>query len=189
VKFCSECGHPVRVAVPEGDDRPRALCDRCQRIFYENPKLVVGCLPRWRDQVLLCKRSIEPRLGYWTLPSGFMENGETIEQGALRETEEEAGARVSIIRLFSAFSLPFVDQVYLLFLADLQDLDFRAGAETEETRLFRKDEVPWDRLAFRAIEFALERYFAGDVDRDTTVHVGNYDRERDGGGWTLHGDD
>lgn len=140
--------------------------------------MVVGTLPRWEDKVLLCKRSIEPRRGYWTLPSGFLENGETLEQGALRETVEEAGAEVSLGRLFAVFSLPHVSQVYLTFLADLKNLDFRPGVESLEVRLVRKDEVPWDRIAFRAIEFFLERYFLLES-LDEGVHQGSWVRTKD----------
>jgi ADP-ribose pyrophosphatase YjhB (NUDIX family) len=143
-------------------------------IFYRNPRIVVGTLPYWENEILLCKRSIEPRSGFWTLPSGYLENGETVEQGALRETLEEAGARVSIIRLFSIFSLPHVNQVYMIFLSDLDDLDFEPGEETLEVRMFRKEQVPWRRIAFRAIEFSLQRYFAQAEASGQKVHIGAY---------------
>jgi ADP-ribose pyrophosphatase YjhB (NUDIX family) len=135
---------------------------------------VVGTLPRWGSEILLCKRSIEPRSGFWTLPSGYLENGETVEQGALRETLEEAGARVSIIRLFSVFSLPHVNQVYMIFLSNLNDLDFEPGEETLEVRLFGKEQVPWKRIAFRAIEFSLQQYFTPDGASEPAVHLGAY---------------
>jgi len=123
--------------------------------------------------VLLCKRSIEPRLGFWTLPSGYLENGETVEEGAIRETEEEAGAKVSVVRLFSVYSLPHVNQVYLIFLSELKDLEFKAGEETLEVRLFSQEEVPWDKIAFRAIEFTLKQYFTQE-DVTDQVHLGAY---------------
>ncbi|UCF35647.1 MAG: NUDIX hydrolase, partial [Acidobacteriota bacterium] len=143
MKFCSECGGPTTVKVPRGDSYERDVCERCNRIFYRNPRIVVGTLPRWKGQILLCRRAIEPRYGFWTLPSGFMENGESVEEGALRETREEARAEVSIVRLFSVFSLPHVNQVYLTFLADLKTPEFGAGAESLEVRLFQPSEIPW----------------------------------------------
>lgn len=173
VKYCSYCAGCLSLRIPPKDTVARYVCDKCQTIFYQNPRLVVGTLPRWDDAVLLCKRSIEPRQGFWTLPSGYLENGETVEEGAMRETEEEAGARVSVVRLFSVYSLPHVNQVYLIFLSDLKDLDFEAGDESLEVRLFRQEEVPWEQIAFRAIQFTLKRYFQQE-DTFDQVHLGAY---------------
>lgn len=186
MKYCSQCGKEVRSAIPAGDNRSRHICDHCPQIHYSNPNMVVGCLPVWKSkQILLCRRSIEPRSGYWTVPSGFMENGETLEEGALRETREEACASVEIEGLFSAFSLPRVNQVYMLFLSRLLDLDFAAGEESAEVRLFDFDEIPWSAIAFRAVEFALQRYVEDGA--DSGVHLGQYVR-KPGDRWTLLGD-
>jgi ADP-ribose pyrophosphatase YjhB (NUDIX family) len=178
VKYCSECGGPVVSRIPEGDSFSRQVCEACGRIFYRNPKIVVGTLPRAGEKILLCKRAIEPRRGYWTLPSGYLELGETVQEGALRETVEEAGAQVHIERLYAVFSLPHVSQVYLIFLADLESEPMSPGHETLEVRLFSEMEIPWAEIAFRAIEFALERYFRSS--ETSGVHVGSYRRESQG---------
>ena len=160
MKFCSECG-AGRIAwrVPDGDTAPRDVCDACGAIFYRNPKVVVGCLATLGDDVLLCRRAIEPRLGLWTLPAGFMENGETLADGAARETLEEANARVDIGGLYTVISLPHISQVYVMFRATLRDRGFGPGPESLEVRLFREDEVPWERLAFRTIARTLRTFF------------------------------
>ena len=168
MNFCSNCGKPVRRAIPAGDHKPRFICDSCNTIHYENPRIIVGCLPRWKDKVLLCKRAIDPGRGLWTLPAGFLENDETVEAGALRETLEEANADVRIIRLFSLFSVPIVGQVHLFFLASLNNLDFSPGKETTSLALFHKDEIPWNEIAFSSVRFTLDKYFlqaGGDGDR------------------------
>ncbi|MBC7453058.1 MAG: NUDIX hydrolase [Massilia sp.] len=167
MKFCSACAHPVALAIPEGDNRPRYVCAQCDAIHYQNPKLVVGSLPVWESdgkiQVLLCKRAIEPRLGYWTLPAGFMENNETTAQAAIRETEEEAGANIEIGPLYALLNVAHVHQVHLFYLARLRDLDFAAGIESLEVRLFSEDDIPWDDLAFPTIRQTLELFFADRV--------------------------
>ena len=163
--------------MPPKDNLPRYICEVCQTVFYDNPKTVVGTLPRRGEQVLLCRRSIEPRLGYWTLPSGYLENGETVEAGAERETLEEAGARVKLVRLFSVYSLPHVSQIYLIFLAELEDLSFEPGEESLEVRLFAKEDIPWQEIAFRAIEFTLRQYFDTAAGSDG-VHLGAYHGKR-----------
>ena len=160
MNFCSQCGAPLARRVPQHDERLRHVCDACTSVFYENPKMITGCLPRWEDQVLLCRRALEPRHGFWTVPAGFMENGESTGEGAAREAMEEANARVRIGRLFSCFSIPRISQVYLIFLADLMDLDFHPGPESLETVLFPESEIPWDELAFPAVERTLDLYFA-----------------------------
>ena len=136
------------------------MCATCGHIDYENPLNVVGTVPVWEDQVLLCRRNIEPRHGYWTLPAGFMELGETTEAGALRETDEEAGARVDLQGLFSILNVVHAGQLHLYYRARLLDTDFAPGPETIEARLFRESEIPWDDLAFRTVRLTLERYFA-----------------------------
>jgi len=159
MNYCNQCGEAVSRQIPEGDNRLRYVCATCTTIHYENPKVITGCLPIHEDQVLLCKRAIEPRSGLWTLPAGFLENGETSADGALRETMEEANARVNIEGLYTLFSLPHISQVYMFFRATLQDLDFYAGEESLEVQLFNEDEIPWDNLAFPVITETLKHYF------------------------------
>jgi ADP-ribose pyrophosphatase YjhB (NUDIX family) len=158
-RFCSNCGHAITRRVPEGDSRLRDCCDQCGSIHYVNPRPVVGTIPVWNDQVLLCRRAIEPRLGFWTLPAGFMEVGETAAAGAMRETLEEACARVELGPLFSMIDVPRVQQLHIFYRTRLLDLDFGAGAESLETRLFTEDEIPWDRIAFRTVALTLKLYF------------------------------
>lgn len=160
MKFCSNCAAPVVKRVPPGDSLPRFLCEDCGEIHYQNPRLVVGCIPELQDRVLLCRRAIEPRYGYWTLPAGFMENAETVAQGALRETLEEAGARVDLGAAFSMISVPRVNQVHLFFLARVIDLELKPGAETLEIRQFQESEVPWPEIAFRTVGMTLRYWFA-----------------------------
>ena len=160
MKFCSHCGSAaLEFRVPEGDTLPRYVCPVCTTIHYQNPKVVVGCLPECDGQVLLCKRAIEPRRGLWTLPAGFLENGETLIAGALRETMEEAGARVKDTTLYTVISLPHINQIYVMFRGQLAGPDFGAGPESLEVRLFTEDQVPWDELAFRTIARTLRNYF------------------------------
>ena len=159
MKFCSHCGAPVSLKVPTGDNRPRYVCEHCGTIHYQNPRMVVGCLPEWDDRVLLCRRAIEPKYGFWTLPAGFMENGETTAEGAARETLEEAGARVEIIDLYSMINVPDINQVYILYRARLLDLDFHPGEESLEAALFREEDIPWRDIAFRTVHKTLEHYY------------------------------
>lgn len=160
VKFCSACGSPrIERRVPAGDALPRDVCAACGTIHYQNPKVVVGCLPEWQDRILLCKRAIEPRHGFWTLPAGFLENGETLANGALRETLEEADARVAIGELYTVISLPQINQVYMMFRSQLLDLRFGPGPESLDVQLFDESEVPWESLAFRTIARTLRNYF------------------------------
>ena len=184
MKFCSECAHPVVLAIPEGDNRPRYVCPNCHTIHYQNPKLVVGSIPVWerdgRLQVLLCRRAIEPRYGYWTLPAGFMENAETTAQAAARETEEEAGANIELGNLFALLNVAHVHQVHLFYLATLLDLDFAPGIESLEVQLFTEDQIPWDELAFPTIRTTLELFFADRIKMreggNYAVHSGDIDR-------------
>lgn len=172
MKFCSACGASVELKVPAGDTLPRYVCDRCATIHYENPKMVVGCIPEWENRILLCRRAIEPRYGLWTVPAGFMENGETTAQGAERETLEEANARVEILGLYALFNIPHINQVYMLFRARLLDLDFYAGAETLETRLFSETEIPWDEIAFATVRRTLNLYFSDRRAGEYRFHIG-----------------
>ena len=167
MKFCSECGHTVALAIPEGDNRPRHVCPQCGTIHYQNPKNVIGTIPVWEHegqlQVLLCRRAIEPRYGYWTLPAGFMENGETTGEAAARETEEEAGANIELGPLFALLNVAHVHQVHMFYLARLVDLDFHPGEESLDVQLFAENEIPWDELAFPTIRKTLELFFADRV--------------------------
>lgn len=161
IKHCRACGTAVAHRIPDdGDTRLRAVCPACHTIHYENPLNVVGTVPVLGDRVLLCKRNIEPRWGKWTLPAGFMEMGESTAQGALRETDEEAGAQIELGALYSMLNVIHVGQVHLFYMARLLSDRFNPGSETIEARLFREDEIPWDEIAFRTVRVTLERYFA-----------------------------
>ena len=161
MQYCSSCATPLVWRIPPDDTHHRHVCSQCGMIHYANPKIIVGTLPAWQnDQVLLCRRAIEPRSGFWTLPAGFMENGESTYEGAIRETLEEANARVKILYLHTVYDIPHIGQVYLLFLAQLQDLKFSPGAETLETRLFRREDINWDHVAFHAVKYCLQQFFA-----------------------------
>ena len=158
--------------MPPGDSLPRHVCDACGTIHYQNPKMIVGCIAEWEHRILLCRRAIEPRHGLWTVPAGFMENGETTAQGAARETLEEANARVEVGPLYAMYNIPHINQVYILFRARLLDLDFRAGAETLEARLFDEADIPWDALAFAAVRNTLTHYYADRKAGDYRFHLG-----------------
>ena len=161
IKHCRECGAAVAYRLPDdGDTRARAVCPACGTIHYENPLMVVGTVPVLGERVLLCKRNIEPRWGKWTLPAGFMELGETAEQGAARETDEEAGALIAMGPLFSMLSVPQVGQVHIFYRATVLSDRFDPGHETIEARLFAEDEIPWDEIAFRTVKRTLECFFA-----------------------------
>lgn len=173
MNFCSDCGDKVTLRIPDGDNVLRYVCDSCGTIHYQNPKMVVGCIPEWGDQILLCRRAIEPRYGLWTLPAGFMENGETAEQGAMRETLEEAGARIAIDQLYTFLNLPYINQIYVMFRGRLLDLDYAAGTESLEVKLFSEAEIPWKELAFRTIKVTLEHYFADRKNGSFGFHMGD----------------
>ena len=172
IQHCRACGAPVVYAVPPGDNRERATCTRCGTVHYENPLNVVGTLPVWEDKVLLCRRAIEPRLGLWTLPAGFMELGETVAQGAVRETTEEAGARIELQGLFSMLDVVRVGQVHFFYRARMLDLDFLPGPESLEAMLFTEAEIPWEEIAFRTTKRTLELYFADRREGHFEMHCG-----------------
>ncbi len=161
IKHCRNCGIAVVYRLPDdGDTRERAICPACATIHYENPLNVVGTVPYWGDKILLCKRNIEPRYGKWTLPAGFLELGETTAQGAMRETEEEAGAQIALEGLFSVINVARVGQVHMFYRARLLSDRFDPGHETIEARLYAEHEIPWDEIAFRTVKETLERFFA-----------------------------
>jgi len=175
IRHCKVCGGATNYVVPADDNRERATCTVCGTVHYENPLNVVGTVPVWGDRVLLCKRNIEPRFGKWTLPAGFMELGETTEQGAARETDEEAGAEYEMEGLFAVMSVVRVGQVHLFYRARLLSERFDPGHETIEARLFTEEEIPWEEIAFRTVREALQRYFEdrrrGSFDRVHTVDI------------------
>ncbi|MBY0574351.1 MAG: NUDIX hydrolase [Undibacterium sp.] len=164
MKFCSECAAPIEIRIPEDDIHPRHVCSLCGVIHYQNPKMVVGSIPIWdiagEAKVLLCRRAIQPRHGYWTLPAGFMENKETTSQAAMRETIEEAGANIALHDLFSILNVAHVHQVHLFYRASLLDMNFAAGVESLEVRLFSEQEIPWDEIAFPTVAHTLRFFFA-----------------------------
>lgn len=170
MNYCSQCGHAITLLIPNGDDRERHCCGNCGSIHYFNPRIIVGCLPVWEDRIMLCKRGIEPRLGYWTLPAGFMELGETTEQGAIRETWEESRAEVDIERLHGIYNIPHIDQVYFIYLARMRSAKFEITPESSEIELFRIKDIPWDSLAFRVMNKALEHYIEDTPAAFTEVH-------------------
>ena len=159
MKYCSKGAHPVERRVPEGEDRERAVCPACGEIHYVNPKIIVGCIPTVGDQVLLCKRAIEPRYGKWTLPAGFMENRETTEEGAAREMWEEAEARAVNMSMYRIFDVPHISQVYVFYRCEVADGQYGVGPESLETELFDEADIPWDQLAFPVVIEMLSEFF------------------------------
>jgi ADP-ribose pyrophosphatase YjhB (NUDIX family) len=170
-RFCAICGSAIVRRVPPGDSRERDCCDQCGAIHYVNPRPVVGTIPLWEDRVLLCRRAIEPRYGMWTLPAGFMEVGESTSDGALRETIEEAGARIEIGPLFSMLDVPHVEQVHIFFRAQLLDTVFTPGHESLEVRLFEETAIPWNEIAFRTVAMTLRLFFADRARGNFDVHT------------------
>ncbi|CAA6828768.1 MAG: FAD pyrophosphatase (EC [uncultured Thiotrichaceae bacterium] len=159
MKYCSGCGEEVVVKVPEGDNRSRFVCESCDTIHYQNPRIIAGAIPVHEDKVLLCKRAIHPRRGFWTLPAGFMENEETIEQAAQRETFEEAQATIENLQLYTVMSLPHISQVYMLFRSEMVDGIFAPGEESLETQLFDEKDIPWEEIAFPTMSRTLKYFF------------------------------
>ena len=158
MKFCGQCGASVTLKVPVDDNRQRHVCDACETIHYINPKVIVGCLPTVGDKILLCKRAIEPRYGKWTLPAGFMENGETSADGAARETWEEAAAKAVGLVLYRIFDVPHISQVYLFYRCGIENDEFGVGPESLESALFSEEEIPWDELAFPTVRELLKEF-------------------------------
>src|SRR5690606_3643332 len=158
MKFCSECGQPVTVKIPEGDHLPRFVCTACGTIHYQNPRIIAGCVIETEGKILLCKRAIEPRLGYWTIPAGFMENGESVQNAAAREAVEEALAQVEIGPLLAIVNVLPAHQVHIMFRATLRNPAFGVGPESLEAALYEEKDIPWPEIAFPSVEFALRRY-------------------------------
>jgi len=175
MKYCSKCGNSVSYTDVPGEYIKRYVCNTCQFIHYTNPKLVVGALIYHGKQVLLCKRAIEPRYGFWNLPAGYLEDGERTEEGAIRETWEEAGAKINIEGVLAIYNLPQANQVYIHFIASLADTVFTNGEESLETKLFSKEDIPWKEIAFSSSAFALNRFFEHlQSGTPVTTHIGTY---------------
>ena len=158
MKFCSACGAAVEQTIPDGDHLPRYVCTVCKTIHYENPRIIAGCVPEWQGKILLCKRAIEPRRGFWTIPAGFMENGEAVQDGAAREAMEEALANVEIGSLLAIVNVIRAHQVHIMFRARLLDTNFGIGPESLEVGLYDEADIPWNEIAFLSVDFALRRY-------------------------------
>lgn len=174
MNYCPECGSDALVTrVPEGDTHAREVCESCGYVHYVNPKVIVGCIPTWGERVLLCKRAIEPRRGWWTLPAGFLEMGETMAEGAQREALEEANAVVETGALFAIYSVPHISQVYALFQAELQNDQVSAGEESLEVGLYLESEIPWDEIAFPAMHRTLELFFENRREGRYRTHGGD----------------
>jgi ADP-ribose pyrophosphatase YjhB (NUDIX family) len=183
MKYCSVCGTAVAFGNLEGEHLPRYHCPNCKTIHYENPKIIVGCLPIWEDKIMLCKRSIEPQFGLWNIPGGFMENNESVEQGAAREMYEETQGRVKIIGLHTVFNVLPVNQVHLHFLAELVDLNYKITSESSEIRLFTEGEIPWQDIAFASSAFAVSKYFEDKRLNKRRMHTGSLVRHN--GKWQV----
>lgn len=171
MNYCSHCGQPVVLEVPAGDNRPRYVCRNCGHIHYENPKLVVGCVPEYNGRILLCRRAIEPRYGYWTVPAGFMELGESLGEAAVRETWEEARASVALGPLFAVVDVIEARQVHVFFRGALREEAHGPGEETLETRLVEPAALPWDDIAFPSVRIALERFLEDRRSDARAVHL------------------
>ncbi len=178
MKFCASCGAAVTRKVPAGDTHERFVCTTCATVHYQNPKMVIGCVPEWEDRILLCRRAIEPRLGLWTLPAGFMELNETTADAAAREALEGANADIEIGELYTLYSLPHIDQVYMFYRGRLRNLEFSPGEESLEVQLFREEEIPWKELAFAVVAETLQHYFSDRRRGLFQLHHGEITRPR-----------
>jgi ADP-ribose pyrophosphatase YjhB (NUDIX family) len=158
MNFCSDCGHKVTLLIPEGDSKPRHTCESCDTVHYSNPNIVAGAIVEQDGKILLCKRAIEPRLGYWTLPAGFMENDESVEEAAIRETWEEAHAKIKLTEYFSQMSIPQANQVHVFYRAQFEEISFSSGPESLEVELFAIEDIPWKELSFHTVKRTLELY-------------------------------
>jgi ADP-ribose pyrophosphatase YjhB (NUDIX family) len=170
-RFCAYCGQPTVMTVPAGDSRPRRVCPACQSVHYENPLIVVGCVPEYAGRILICRRAIEPRRGYWTLPAGFMENGETLEDGAARECQEEALAQVQILSPLALMNAPDSQQVHVYFRARMTSTDCGPGEESLEVKLVDEADIPWAELSFPTVRYALRQYLADRAAGTAGFHV------------------
>lgn len=175
MNFCSHCGsNRLGLIIPEGDNRPRYVCSDCDTVHYQNPRVIVGSVPIWQNKIMLCRRNIEPRFGLWNLPSGFLENGETIQDGALRELEEESMAKGEIIRLHSLYNLPHANQVYIHFLVQLSSDHFELTPESSEIKFFSPSEIPYSEMAFSSSSFSIQKYLENVNSSADKVHIGTF---------------
>ena len=178
MKYCSNCGATVEKRIPADDNRLRYCCTSCESIHYLNPKVIVGTVPVKEGKVLLCKRAIKPRYGLWTLPAGFMENEETIEQGAFRETKEETSTQVEMGELYAIFNIPQIHQVYMLHLAKVVNDDFKKTTESLDVGLFSEAEIPWEELAFPFVPKILKYYFQDLKNNDFPLRTETIERHK-----------
>lgn len=178
MNFCTHCGHRLELRIPQGDSFQRHVCTSCGKVHYVNPLIVVGCVPEDGNRILLCRRAIEPRSGYWTIPAGFMENDETLAEGAARETLEEAMAQVEVRDLFAVVDVVHARQVHLMYRATLLDGKFGAGAESLEVKMFEPADIPWEQIAFRSVRFALEKFLEDRAAGMERLHTIALDRGR-----------
>jgi ADP-ribose pyrophosphatase YjhB (NUDIX family) len=176
MKFCSDCAAPLVRLVPPGDQLTRSVCSACGTVHYENPRIVVGCVPEWEGRILLCRRAIEPRRGFWTTPAGFLEIGETLQHAAARESLEEGEAQVDIGTLLSVTDVLHAAQVHIMFRARMRDPHCAPGAESLETGLYQELQIPWAEIAFPSIEFALRCFLADRRTGSSAVHFSSVDR-------------
>lgn len=184
MKFCSKCGGAITLRVPDGDSRERAVCDACEHIHYENPRVIVGCIVEDAGRVLMCRRAIEPRRGHWTLPAGFLELGESTAAGAARETLEEAEARVEVVAPYTHLDVPTIGQLYIFYRARMISPDFGAGPESLEVCWMRPQELPWEELAFSVVRETLRLWVDDHRNESYRIHQGTV-KPRDGGGYGL----
>lgn len=176
MNFCSHCGHPVSLRVPPDDHLPRFVCDACGAIHYLNPRVIAGCVPEWQGKILICRRAIEPRRGFWTIPAGFMENNETLMAAAAREAVEEALATVEVGSLLAIVHVTHAHQVHIMFRARLTEPRFGVGPESLEVMLVEERDVPWPEIAFPSVDFALRRYFEDRSAGREGVHISEVER-------------
>lgn len=172
MNYCSTCGEKVSLMIPDGDNRQRHVCASCGMIHYQNPNVVAGCIPEWEDKILLCRRAIEPRKGLWTLPAGFLENGETVMQGAAREAMEEANADMREMQLFSVISIPHINQIYTMYRGGLHQGEASVGEESLEVALLTQEEIPWSEMAFPVVVETLKLYYQDLSNEGFTTHYG-----------------
>lgn len=178
MNYCSFCGSKnLEFKIPEGDNMKRFVCQECKTIHYQNPRVIVGCLPVYQDKIIICKRAIDPCKGLWNLPAGFMENGERAEDGALRELKEETGLDGQIIKLHCIYSIPHVNQIYLIFLTRIDTDKTEPGLETMEVRYFGEQEIPWGDIGFTSSVYAIEKYFEYKSTMNVNTYVGSFVQE------------
>jgi len=181
MKYCPSYGHPLAFLIPAGDNRARAVCGHCHEIHYQNPRVIVGCVPQWQDRILLCRRAIEPRRGYWTIPAGFLENGESLQSGVARESLEEAGIRVEIGSLLAVVNVLYAQQVHVMFRARMLEPAYATSDESVEVGLFDERSIPWDDIAFASVRFALRSYLADRSRGAETLHFHDLEQPRPAG--------